>query len=58
MFFYDCLYDENAEFSKYGYHTTGGTLISAEHSAIDPWGAFRLHVLSTLEQKHLDLLWE
>ena len=39
MFFYDCLYGENAEFSKYGYYTTGGTLISAEHSAIDPWGA-------------------
>ena len=39
MFFYDCLYGEDAEFSEYGYHTTGGTLISAEHSAIDPWGA-------------------
>ncbi len=39
MFFYDCLYDADADFTKYGYHTTGGTLISAEHSAIDPWGA-------------------
>lgn len=39
MFFYDCLYDSDADFTKYGYHTTGGTLISAEHSAIDPWGA-------------------
>ncbi len=39
MFFYDCLYDENAEFTKFGYHTTGATLISAEHSAVDSWGS-------------------
>ena len=39
LFFYDCLYDENAEFTKYGYHTTGGTSVSAEHSALDAWGA-------------------
>ena len=25
----------DAEFTKYGYYTTGGTLISAEHSTID-----------------------
>ncbi len=39
MFWYDALYPEEAEFTKYGYYTTGGTLISAEHSALDPWGA-------------------
>lgn len=39
MMFYDCIYDSDADFSKYGYHTTGGTLISAEHSALDAWGA-------------------
>ena len=39
MFFYDCVYSDDAEFTRYGYHTTGGTLVSAEHCAIDPWGA-------------------
>ena len=39
MFFYDCLYDADAEFTKFGYYTTGGTLISAEHSAVDSWGS-------------------
>ena len=39
MFWYDAIYPVDAEFTKYGYYTTGGTLISAEHSALDPWGA-------------------
>lgn len=39
MFHFDCLYEEDSDFSKYGYYTTGGTLISAEHQALDPWGA-------------------
>lgn len=39
MFWYDAKYPVDAEFTKYGYYTTGGTLISAEHSALDPWGA-------------------
>ncbi|MBP3359403.1 MAG: hypothetical protein J6N52_00995 [Clostridia bacterium] len=39
MMFYDCIYDNSTDFVKFGYHTTGGTLISAEHNAIDPWGA-------------------
>jgi len=43
MFWYDAIYPENAEFTKYGYYTTGGTLISAEHSALDPWGALLVY---------------
>lgn len=39
MFFYDVLYPNGSEFTEYGYHTTGGTAISAEHHAIDAWGA-------------------
>ncbi len=39
MFFYDAVYGEDAEFTLYGYRTTGGTAISAEHHAIDSWGS-------------------
>jgi len=39
MFFYDVLYKDECEFKEYGYHTTGGTAISAEHHAIDSWGS-------------------
>lgn len=38
-FQYDVLYPDTADFVKYGYFTSGGTAISAEHHAIDPWGA-------------------
>ena len=39
MFFYEVLYENGSEFTEYGYHTTGGTAISAEHHAIDAWGS-------------------
>ena len=39
MFFYDVLYKNGSEFEEYGYSTTGGTAISAEHHAIDSWGS-------------------
>lgn len=39
MFFYDVYYKNGSEFTEYGYHTTGGTAISAEHHAIDSWGS-------------------
>ena len=48
MFWYDAIYPIDAEFSKYGYYTTGGTLISAEHSALDPWGALLVYDLFKL----------
>lgn len=38
-FHYDVLYGADSEFTKYGYHTAGGTAISTEHHAIDAWGA-------------------
>lgn len=38
-FQYDALYPDTSDFAKYGYSTQGGTAISAEHHAIDPWGA-------------------
>lgn len=39
MFFYEVLYKNGSEFTEYGYRTTGGTAISAEHHAIDAWGS-------------------
>ncbi len=39
MYFYDAVYPDDAEFTKYGYRTSGGTAISAEHHAIDSWGS-------------------
>jgi len=35
---YDALYDEDSDFIKYGYYTSGGTAVSTQHHAIDPWG--------------------
>ena len=37
MFTYDALYPETSEFGRFGYHTSGGTLVSCEHPAIDPY---------------------
>ena len=38
MFHYDVWYPSEAEFSKYGYRTAGGTAVSVQHPALDPWG--------------------
>ncbi len=35
---YDALYDEDSDFAKLGYYTAGGTGVSTQHPAIDPWG--------------------
>lgn len=37
MFTYDALFPKTSEFGRYGYHTSGGTLVSAEHQCIDPY---------------------
>ena len=37
MFTYDALYTQASEFGRFGYHTSGGTLVSAEHQCIDPY---------------------
>lgn len=65
MFFYDVLYENGSEFTEYGYHTTGGTAISAEHHAIDPWGAVikpELYRLAEITgenkwRRYADLMW-
>ncbi len=35
---YDALYDGDSDFARYGYYTSGGTAVSTQHHAIDPWG--------------------
>lgn len=35
---YDALYPDDSDFAKYGYYTSGGTAVSTQHHAIDPWG--------------------
>lgn len=39
IFCYNALYDKECDFTRLDYHTAGGTAISAEHHAIDPYGA-------------------
>ncbi len=36
---YDALYPSDSDFERYGYHTKGGTAVSAQHHAIDSWGS-------------------
>ena len=38
MFFFDAQYAEETEFDRIGYYTSGGTAVSTQHHAIDPWG--------------------
>jgi len=38
MFFFDTQYQEETEFERIGYYTSGGTAVSTQHHAIDPWG--------------------
>ncbi|MGN1473000.1 MAG: hypothetical protein ACI4WZ_02910 [Eubacteriales bacterium] len=58
MFFYDVLYPNGSEFTEYGYHTTGGTAISAEHHAIDSWGSVIVPELCELTRLTGDQKWE
>ena len=37
MMTYDALYPPESEFGRFGYRTSGGTLVSAEHPCIDPY---------------------
>lgn len=38
-FYYDALYEKDSDFERLGYYTSGGTAVSTQHPAIDPWGA-------------------
>lgn len=38
MFVHDAVYGEEAEFTEYGYYTSGSTAVSVQHPALDQWG--------------------
>jgi len=38
MYVYDVHYGEEAEFTQYGYYTSGSTAVSVQHPALDQWG--------------------
>ncbi len=38
MFVYDVHYGKEAEFTEYGYYTSGSTAVSVQHPALDQWG--------------------
>ena len=42
MYYYDAIYADDSEFTQMGYYTSGGTAVSTQHPAIDPWGAIAI----------------
>lgn len=57
MYYYDALYAEDSEFSKLGYYTSGGTAVSTQHPAIDPWGAIAIPEYMRLAKLTGDTRW-
>ena len=57
MFTYDALYPPTSEFGHFGYHTSGGTLVSAEHPAIDPYATVAIPDLFDLADATGERVW-
>ena len=57
MFCYNVLYDKNAEFSIYGYHTAGGTSVSVQHPAIDQYGELIVYDLLRIFNYTNEKIW-
>lgn len=57
MYYYDALYAEDSDFSKLGYYTSGGTAVSTQHPAIDPWGAIAIPEYMRLARLTGDTRW-
>lgn len=57
MFFYDVITAPDSDFNTYGYHTTGGTAISAEHNAIDAWASIIVPDLWRLYELTGNITW-
>lgn len=57
MFCYDALYEADSDFSRLGYHTSGGTLVSVEHQCIDPYGSVVVPDLYDLSEATGNSLW-
>ena len=58
MMHYDALYEADRDFTKEGYHTLGGTTVSAQHHHIDPWGALMVPSLTQLYRLTGDWHWQ
>ena len=57
MFTYDALYPKESEFGRFGYHTSGGTLVSAEHQCIDPYATVAIPDLFDLADLTGEEVW-
>ena len=57
MFTYDALYPETSEFGRFGYKTSGGTLVSCEHPAIDPYATVAIPDLFDLADATGEEVW-
>jgi len=55
---YDVLYDADSDFAVYGFHTAGGTSVSAQHHHIDPWGALVVPWYLKLAEYTRDTRWK
>lgn len=56
-FHYDALYPPESDFSRLGYYTSGGTAVSTQHPAIDPWGVIAVPDFIRLWQLTGDERW-
>ena len=57
MFHYNALYNEESDFSQYGYRTLGATSVSTQHHHLDPWGALLCRDWLRLYQHTGDTRW-
>jgi len=57
MFCYDIVYDNTAEFTVYGYRTSGGTSVSVQHPAIDQYGELIVYDLLRLSYYTNEEIW-
>ena len=57
MYHFDTLNGPGSDFARYGYHTLGGTSVSAQHHHIDPWGALIVPELHRLYRLTGDAHW-
>ncbi len=56
-FHYDALYPPDSDFARLGYYTAGGTAVSTQHQAIDPWGALAVPEFFELARRTGDEGW-
>ncbi|MBR0056209.1 MAG: hypothetical protein IJP66_02670 [Kiritimatiellae bacterium] len=57
MFTYDALYPKESQFGRFGYRTSGGTLVSAEHQCIDPYATVAVPDLFDLADLAGEKVW-